>query len=101
MIRHGSMFFWFLFIIFAGTGVGAAFAGGLSGDVTRRPICEDARAQCLNKVKTDIPCKGVSESACRDKRYLAQKQCRFLYAHCIEGPPVKRIEPAGTGKKND
>ena len=99
MIRNGlwgSLYFTAVFAIF---GAGTTSAGGLSGPVVRLAMCEDVLAQCMSRVEVDFPRKELSEVACRDKRYSAEKQCNFLYSHCIEGPPVKRIKPVQPGKK--
>jgi len=74
-------------------------AGGLSGDVAQKAMCEDTISQCLTKVAIEYPCKDTESTACRNKRYAAEKQCDFLYSHCIEGPAVKHIKPVFSGKK--
>jgi len=78
-----------------------ALSGGLSADVAHNAMCDDAFVQCMNKVKSEIPCKGVPEATCREERYGEVKQCDFLLSHCANGPPVKRIKPVFDDKKKD
>ncbi len=99
MLGQNSFRFVYIFVLFMISGAGVAFAGGLSGEVARQAMCEDVLVQCMSKVKNDFPCEGLAETACRDKRYAAEKQCNFLYSHCNEGPPVKHAKPVKPGKK--
>jgi len=75
-------------------------AGGLSQEVAQKAECEERLTQCMDKVKQDIPCRNITISSCRSKRYASEKQCHFLYSHCFRGgPPVKGIMPVRKGKK--
>ncbi len=75
-------------------------AGGLSADTARNAMCEDVLAQCMDKVKADIPCADADSADCREKRRLREKQCAFLHSHCMgDEPPVKRIKPVLPGEE--
>ena len=77
-----------------------AAAGGLSGNTARRAMCGDVLAQCMDRVKADIPCTEENTQACDEARRVRARTCAMIFSHCMASEPaVKRAKPVFPGKE--